>query len=349
MRKFIPLAAAAIGMIGALAVPPGAAASAVNPNAVSPQVTTSQCGGGIFARQVTPSADFDPLTATDAQLVANDLPPHPTGAEDQAVWRNFVTKHPETHSSCNLKEGRRGSTDHTLQTKPSEGAASPLDTSVHSANWDGNIADSQSYTDAFGTYKVPKTLSSAASYSASWVGVGHGRTATQPLAQGGSYSGGNPMYALIWELYPQIDAKIISYDVMPGDTVYVHAHLSYNNDWIVVKDETTGAGGTYGLDTTSIWPDNTAEWIFERPTVGGYLPTLANATTSFTGATALGTGYGGTSLHDLPHHWASMWNCKNASNTELANAGPIAANGAFNAYWLSSGTATKKSSCTAVW
>lgn len=348
MRKHLALVAAVIGLIGGLAAAPGAVASSVNPNALAPDVIVTQCGGGIVARSVTPAAGFDPLTATDAQLVANDLPPRPTGTKELVVWRNFVTKHPQTRSTCNLRVGHRGSPNRTRQTQSSGPAVvTPLDTSVHSANWDGNIADGQSYTDAFGTFTVPAAQGTSTAYSSSWVGVGQGLSSRQPLIQGGSESDalGIPTYSLWWELYPQNNQQVFSNNVHPGDTVYVHAHLSYNDDWVVVKDEKTGAGGTYGLQTTSIWPDNTAEWIFERTEVGGYYPRLTDATTSFTGATAYGTGYSGTSLHDLPHYWSSMWNCTSASDTELANAGPIADDGAFNAYWLNYGTRSNASSC----
>ena len=36
-------------------------------------------------------AGFDPLTATPAQLAANDLPLRPTGRVQLAAWRKFVT------------------------------------------------------------------------------------------------------------------------------------------------------------------------------------------------------------------------------------------------------------------
>lgn len=340
-RKFIALTAAVIGVLGGLATAPGAAASAASPNAQAPHVALTSCGGGIVARSVTPAAGFDPLTATDAQLIANDLPPRPVGSRNLAVWRKFVTEHPETRSTCDLRTGHQGSAAHILRaTARGPSGVTPLDTSAHTANWDGQIADNQSYTDAFGTFTVPAARGTATAYSSSWVGVGQGQSLRQPLIQGGSESDALSVsrYYLWWELYPENRQQEFTTNVAPGDTVYVHAHLSYNDDWVVVKDEDTDAGGTYGYSTTSIWPDNTAEWIYERTTVNGYYPRLTDASTSFTGATAYGTGYSGTSLQDLPHYWASMWNCTSASDTELANAGTIAANGAFNTYWMNYGT-----------
>jgi hypothetical protein len=51
----------------------------------------TSCGAGVSAVNVRLPAGFDPLTATPAQLAANDLPLRPAGRAELAAWRKFVT------------------------------------------------------------------------------------------------------------------------------------------------------------------------------------------------------------------------------------------------------------------
>ena len=51
----------------------------------------THCGNGVSAVTVRLPAGFSPLTATAAQLVANDLPLRPVGRVELAAWRRFVT------------------------------------------------------------------------------------------------------------------------------------------------------------------------------------------------------------------------------------------------------------------
>ena len=62
-----------------------------SPDARTGAREVSNCGNGVSAVTVRLPAGFDPLTATAAQLAANDLPLRPAGRAQLAAWRRFVT------------------------------------------------------------------------------------------------------------------------------------------------------------------------------------------------------------------------------------------------------------------
>ncbi len=66
------------------------AAPALAGSTTGARVVTN-CGGGVSAVTVRRPAGFNALTATPAQLVANDLPLRPAGRVQLAAWRRFVT------------------------------------------------------------------------------------------------------------------------------------------------------------------------------------------------------------------------------------------------------------------
>ena len=84
-RPIWPLAIA-----GVAAAPVFLAAPALAGPTTGAHVVTN-CGSGVSVVTVRLPARFDPLTATPAQLAANDLPLRPVGRVQLAAWRRFVT------------------------------------------------------------------------------------------------------------------------------------------------------------------------------------------------------------------------------------------------------------------
>ena len=68
-----------------------ARATTGSPDARTGAREVTNCGNGVSAVTVRLPAGFDPLTATAAQLAANDLPLRPAGRAQLAAWRKFVT------------------------------------------------------------------------------------------------------------------------------------------------------------------------------------------------------------------------------------------------------------------
>ena len=91
-----PRALGALAIAGVAAAPvfltaPALAGTAGNMDARAGARAVTSCGAGVSAVNVRLPAGFDPLTATPAQLAANDLPLRPTGRVQLAAWRRFVT------------------------------------------------------------------------------------------------------------------------------------------------------------------------------------------------------------------------------------------------------------------
>lgn len=86
-----PLAAAGLVATQVFLVAPAMSAQQTNPDARIGTRVSVNCGGGVFATSRRLPAGFSALTATRAQLIANDLPARPAGPVRAAAWRKFVT------------------------------------------------------------------------------------------------------------------------------------------------------------------------------------------------------------------------------------------------------------------
>jgi hypothetical protein len=339
-RSFIiGTGAAALLALGLSA--PGATAAA-NPDALAPSVVGKACGSGVTAAATLPAAGFNPLTATDQQLLANNLPTRPTDPAELRVWTKFVsTVKPQV--SCSFTWGHQGSSAQVISPDASNDCAP--DTGCFSANWAGNVATDENYGEAYGAWTLPAAGGTGGknASSSSWVGIGQGLSDSQPLIQAGSESdidgGSTPNYYLFVEEYPEQSQVVVSDPgIKPGNTIWVHIAFTHDSAAMTIMDETTGLDKTY-TDSGSISTDDTAEWIYER-TEEGDLPPLTPAAPSFRQAQAGLYNSSITGVGNLTHYWYTMWNCKSDSDTELAKPGGITNNGTeFSATWLNTGSA----------
>ncbi len=111
----------------------------------------------------------------------------------------------------------------------------------------GNRAAATTRTVVYGTWRVARPKHDPAAAASSWAGIGPGR-AGNPLIQAGSSAGGYFGPYLWWRAVPQRpDEQRISLDAAPGDTVYVRIQLLRGRAVVTLRDESTGAGGTYVL------------------------------------------------------------------------------------------------------
>ncbi len=313
-----PLAIAGVAAVPVFLAAPALAGSTIGARAVT------NCGGGVSAVTVRLPAGFDPLTATPAQLAANDLPLRPTGRAELAAWRSFVTGgvratqttcafapvtpssaprsiagnvHPASSQSIVGDANPAGSQSIVGDAKPAisqsivgdakpanpqsivgdvqaqsivgdaqaqsivgdaqaqsiVGDASPvLATLVPPATAPrpspgSNRATAATRTVVYGTWRVTRPRNAPAAAATSWAGIGLGR-GTDPLIQAGSATGGYFGPYLWWRMVPQRpNEQRISLDTAPGDTVYVRIQLLHGRATVTIRDENTGAGGTYIL------------------------------------------------------------------------------------------------------
>ena len=285
-RPIWPLAIAGVAAAPVFLAAPALAGSTTGTQVVTP------CGGGVSAVTVRLPAGFNPLTATPAQLAANDLPLRPAGRVQLAAWRRFVTGGvgaarttcvfaPVTPSSAPrsivgdakpqsivgdakpqsivgdvqaqsiVGDARAQSIvgDTRAQsivgdTSPALGTLKPPATAPRPSPG-GNLATATTRTVVYGTWRVTRPKNNPAAAASSWAGIGLGRSG-DPLVQAGSSAGGYFGPYLWWRMVPQRpNEQRISLNTAPGDTVYVRIQLLRGRARVTIRDETTGAGGTY--------------------------------------------------------------------------------------------------------
>jgi hypothetical protein len=129
---------------------------------------------------------------------------------------------------------------------PSAGTLTPPATAPRPSAG-GNRAAAATRTVVYGTWRVTRPKHDPAAAASSWVGIGRGRGAS-PLIQAGSSAGGYFGPYLWWRVVPQRpNEQRISVDTAGGDTVYVRIQLGSGRATVTIRDENTGAGGTYEL------------------------------------------------------------------------------------------------------
>jgi hypothetical protein len=221
----------------------------------------TNCGNGVSAVTVRLPAGFHPLTATPAQLTANDLPLRPAGRVQLAAWRRFVTGGvrsvrttcvfaPVTPSSAPrsiVGDAQPASSQSIVgDGAPALGTLTPPATAPRPSPG-GSRASATTRTVVYGTWRVIRPKNDPTAAASSWAGIGLGR-AGDPLIQAGSSAGGYFGPYLWWRMAPQRpNEQRISLDTAPGDTVYVRIQLLRGRATVTIRDETTGAGGTYVL------------------------------------------------------------------------------------------------------
>lgn len=240
----------------------------------------------------TPPSSFDPLTASPDSLKKYGFPEKPSDPNELATWNEHM-KHAKNFIAPQLQIV----TDHGHYQKPKLDKTTPSAT-VNSGNWSGYKVEpnlGSAFTKISGDFFVPNVSSSTVdSYECSWVGLG-GWNSTH-LIQAGTESDltthwyGNTTNYYVWtEQLPDqpTEQKVSNFPVSPGDQMYVHIEYATHVD---------GSGNTVGNTTFYIenltqsnytywvtssvnaindYDGSTAEWVDERPTVGGSLPNLA--------------------------------------------------------------------------
>jgi len=146
-------------------------------------------------------------------------------------------------------------------------------------NWSGYFK-----TGAAGTFHaatarwvVPKVAASAGNtFSSNWVGIDGAVTGDNQLIQTGTESdfvGGAAQYDAWWEILPAAETPVFT--VKPGDVMTAFVKKLPSGKWsISITDKTSGKSFTTQKSFSG--KGRSAEWIEERPQVGGSLATLAH-------------------------------------------------------------------------
>ncbi len=287
-RALGALAIAAVAAAPVFLMAPALAGTTGSADARAGVRVMTSCGAGVSAVNVRLPSGLDPLTATPAQLAANDLPLRPTGRVQLAAWRKFVTggvraarttcvfaavtpssaprsivgdAKPAQSAQSIVGDAKPAQSAQSIvgDAKPAQSAqsivgdASPaLGTLAPPATAPrpspgGNRASAATRTVVYGTWRVTRPKHDPTVALSSWAGIGLGR-AGNPLVQAGSSAGGYFGPYLWWRVAPQRpNEQRISLDTAAGDTVYVRIQLLRGEATVTIRDESTGAGGTYVL------------------------------------------------------------------------------------------------------
>lgn len=310
---------------------------------------------------------FDPDSASNAQLIANGLPPRPTDPDYVATWQAFVDNYQPTSPVCDTGQTALDSTNPpvTDQSAPADGTDG-VDNAVKcttsgsnfcSPNWDGYVATSKRYRVASATFRIPTPGADGNhtnARSSQWVGLGDGQNG-YPLVQGGSTATGtvgvNASETLWWQVcckapYTSHMRTAVSSgtgSAGAGDQVSVVIQASSNLAKISLSDETPHHGEyfaqTYKWKLKSL-PDQKAEWIDERQSTqseSGLFPYLEKTgPVKFDYAGASTGSFNLTPVGKLPHYLNKMETCKN--HNLMAHVSSISSdNWSFSAIWDSYG------------
>lgn len=325
-RKPYIFAAGFAAMIAATALAaPVAGASPVSPtnSQYSPYGPSIVCPGGQVIEKPNPPANFDPLTASNDNLLKYSYPPRPSDPKLHKIWLRFMTQ-PIDWGSCDPP-----GTKHLVPAVPTRGG---LPAPGGGALWGGYTPNQHAYTDAESYITIPNINTGGTLYE--WVGVNTAGTTSHPLVQaGGGYEDAFSANPFIWyEVYPQtppiIPAGFVNH-VGFTDLIFIHVNLTSGIGTYHLVDLSANIDHTYahsGAGTV----DGHAAFIGEAPD-GHAIPRFDGL--GFSDAQAYAPGLGWVGLSSLPHPQRNMV----APNGHiLATTGALSGSGAFGLTWVQS-------------
>ena len=257
-----------------------------------------------------PPAGFDALTASDEELAYHGFPPRPnqnTEPKAFATWAKAM-QHSKVRVVPTLqqtsifhgpaKQAKASAVNPTAVEKNLSLANQPSNTS-YSYNWSGYVDFSgatsygaKSYYFLVNDFTVPVAeqafgaCTNGWDWGSAWNGI-DGWGSPDVLQAGIEFDaycalGGavrSTYYSAWYEWYPFSEVRIGGFPIAPGDDIFVevwntsstagHAYLvNYNNNQSV-NISFNAPSGTHLVG-------NSAEWVVERPSVGGSLTTLTN-------------------------------------------------------------------------
>ncbi len=163
--------------------------------------------------------------------------------------------------------------------------------SSESLNWAGyaDVVHEGTVTLVNCSFIVPSVVASKQStYVSIWVGIdGYNDSTVEQTGVLAESSHGSVSYSAWYEFYPASPVYAPSNDVVkPGDEIvaWVYYNTASNTFTTVIKDLTEG--WTFSSPPTQVSgaDRSSAEWIVERPAIGGSLTTLANFAVAYFGS-----------------------------------------------------------------
>jgi Peptidase A4 family len=250
--------------------------------------------GATITTLTLPPADFNAATADEQTLLSHGLPPRPVESPElTSNWLRSVGHpshfiQPEFKRLDNKRHGVR-------RTEPTEAGELPS-----SPNWSGAVVfapPASTFNGVSGEWNVPTptppAFDGATYYSSFWIGI-DGDNSPDVFQAGveceASAVGGvvKQNIYLWWEWYPENEVQITNFPVESGQTCTLSV-TSNSSGNVFLKNLSTGVATAFQVTapTGTLLIGNCAEWIAERPEVGGSITKLADyGTMSFSSAAA---------------------------------------------------------------
>jgi hypothetical protein len=242
---------------------------------------------------IAPPEGFDPRQASDGDLAKYGFPPRPDVNVDPKAYASWGKA---------MTASKKRIVPHLEMTDvyhgPKRGGTQLTDSSGTSSNWSGVVefsgAKSYNKSSTFyyivADYVVPVATQAFGActggwdYSSSWVGIdGDGSgDVLQAGSESDAYCSGSTTsayYSAWYEWYPYGEVRISNLPVTAGDDMFVEVwHTSATQGYAYLVNLTTNQSVEIGFTAPSgtSLVGNSAEWVVERPSVGGNLATLTN-------------------------------------------------------------------------
>jgi Peptidase A4 family len=256
-------------------------------------VTKLSKGFSVRTYAATPEG-FDPREATDRQLLSHGLPRRPDAEKEpewRAAWDKAFTRPttwivPEFHELNDRSHGRVRPAARKKLPSLSEAAALANATS---GNWSGAAdfsAKGKPYRWVAGQWTVPNPHAPGAGsyYASEWVGI-DGWNSNDVLQAGTETEITEILWFNIanvytwWEWFPAGEVAITNLPVSAGDVMYCLICVnSTTSATVYFSNQSSGVSTSFTITapagTTLV--GNVAEWIVERPTIGGNVASLTD-------------------------------------------------------------------------
>jgi Peptidase A4 family len=245
---------------------------------------------------LVPPAGFDPVAASDAQLDAYGFPPRPDATKapgPYALWKTVVTR-PVTRIVPQLQATKAVNGPEKMAAEGQRLANGSV--GATSGNWSGYVVTAGSdpfkadKTYIFASFTVPVAqqafgrCSSSAVHASEWIGIDGSGSAdvlqagikTSATCKSGKTTGS---YVAWYEWFPEDEIDIKNFHIYPGDVIYVYVwNKSSTEGHYFLEDVTTNKSSSLSFKAPkgTHLVGNSAEWIVERPSIGGKDATLAN-------------------------------------------------------------------------
>lgn len=299
MMKSLTSALTAVLVLGA-----PLAALAINPQPLPPNQHALNLPGATTID--APPAGFDPITASDEDLQYQGLPPRPNQNAQPKAYATWVkamhaskTRIVPTLEQTTIFHGPAKPARAANPTAVESGASTPSGkvSNATSSNWSGYVdfSGATSYGSSSYYYLVNHMVIPVAQqafgactgswdWGSEWNGI-DGWGSNDVLQAGIEFdaycSGGSKSsyYSAWYEWYPYGEVRISGLPVTAGDDIFVEVwHTSSTQGYAYLVNYNTNQSVSIGFTAYPGYPlvGNSAEWVTERPSVGGSLATLTN-------------------------------------------------------------------------